>query len=95
MSMASRPAAPNNPVHRANSPAGWADLIPELNRQPSDHLVTKRTRGAFTHTDLEQYLKQNGVTQVVITGVATGSGVESPPGTPTNSASMSRLPSMP
>jgi nicotinamidase-related amidase len=58
-------------------PAGWTDLIPELNRQPSDHVVTKRTRGAFTHTDLEQYLKKNGVTQVVITGVATGSGVES------------------
>jgi nicotinamidase-related amidase len=58
-------------------PAGWTELIPELNRQPSDHVVTKRTRGAFTHTDLERYLKQNGVTQVVITGVATGSGVES------------------
>lgn len=58
-------------------PAGWTDLIPELNRQPSDHVVTKRTRGAFTHTDLEQYLKKNGVTQVVITGIATGAGVES------------------
>jgi nicotinamidase-related amidase len=58
-------------------PAGWTDLIPELNRQPGDRLVTKRTRGAFTNTDLEQYLKNNDVTQVVITGVATGSGVES------------------
>jgi nicotinamidase-related amidase len=58
-------------------PAGWADLIPELNRQPTDHVVTKRTRGAFTNTDLEKYLRDNGVTQVVITGVATGAGVES------------------
>ena len=58
-------------------PAGWADLIPELNRQPADHAVTKRTRGAFTNTDLEKYLRDNGVTQVVITGVATGAGVES------------------
>jgi nicotinamidase-related amidase len=58
-------------------PADWTDLIPELNRQPSDHLVTKRTRGAFTHTDLEKYLRDNSVTQVVITGVATGAGVES------------------
>ena len=58
-------------------PPGWTDLIPELNRQPSDHLVTKRTRGAFTHTDLEQYLRDKGVTQVVVTGVATGAGVES------------------
>jgi nicotinamidase-related amidase len=58
-------------------PAGWTDLIPELKQQPSDHLVTKRTRGAFTHTDLEKYLRDSGVTQLVITGVATGAGVES------------------
>jgi nicotinamidase-related amidase len=58
-------------------PAGWTDLIPELNQQPSDHLVTKRTWGAFTNTDLDRYLKQNGVTQVVVIGVATTAGVES------------------
>jgi nicotinamidase-related amidase len=58
-------------------PAGWTDLIPELNRRPGDHLVTKRTWGAFTNTDLETHLKQSGVTQVVIAGVATSAGVES------------------
>jgi nicotinamidase-related amidase len=58
-------------------PAGWTDLVPELNRQPGDHLVTKRTWGAFTNTDLEKYLRERGVTQVVITGVATTAGVES------------------
>jgi nicotinamidase-related amidase len=58
-------------------PAGWTDLIPELNRQPGDHLVTKRTWGAFTNTGLEQYLRQSVVTQVVIAGVATSAGVES------------------
>lgn len=58
-------------------PAGWTDLIPELNRQPGDHLVTKRTWGAFTNTDLERHLRQLGVTQVVIAGVATSVGVES------------------
>jgi nicotinamidase-related amidase len=63
--------------HVREFPAGWTDLIPELNRQPSDHLVTKRTRGAFTDTGLEKYLRQRHVTQVVIAGVATGSGVES------------------
>jgi nicotinamidase-related amidase len=61
----------------AEFPAGWTDLIPELNRQPSDHLVTKRTWGAFTNTGLDQYLRQSGVTQVVISGVATSAGVES------------------
>ena len=56
---------------------GWTDLVPELNRQPSDIVVTKRTWGAFASTDLEAKLKARDVTQVVIAGVATGTGVES------------------
>ena len=55
----------------------WTDLIPELNRQPGDIVVTKRTWGAFASTDLDARLKARGVTQVVIAGVATGTGVES------------------
>ena len=58
-------------------PADWADLAPELNAQPGDLLVTKKTWGAFTNTDLEARLKALGVTQVVIAGVATSVGVES------------------
>ena len=58
-------------------PEGWTDLIPELDRQPGDIVVTKRTWGAFASTDLEQQLKAKGVTQVVVLGVATGTGVES------------------
>lgn len=58
-------------------PADWTDLIPELNGQPSDHVVTKQTRGAFTNTDLEKHLRENGVTQVIVAGVATSAGVES------------------
>jgi nicotinamidase-related amidase len=58
-------------------PAGSTDLISELNQQPRDHLVTKRTWGAFTNTDLDAHLKSLGVTQVVIVGVATSAGVES------------------
>jgi nicotinamidase-related amidase len=61
----------------AQLPAGWADLVPELNRQPGDHAVTKRTWGAFTNTGLDEHLKKLGVTQVVIAGVATSIGVES------------------
>lgn len=58
-------------------PADWMDIVPELNRQPDDYLVTKRTWGAFTNTDLAAHLKMLGVTQVVIGGVATSIGVES------------------
>lgn len=57
-------------------PPGWADLIPELDQQPGDIKVTKRSWGAFANTDLEAQLKALNVTQVVITGVATGTGVE-------------------
>jgi nicotinamidase-related amidase len=58
-------------------PPGWSDLIPELDAQPRDHRVTKRTWGAFSHTDLDAHLRGLGVTQVVIAGVATSAGVES------------------
>ncbi|WP_095201967.1 cysteine hydrolase family protein [Mesorhizobium carmichaelinearum] len=57
-------------------PAGWADLVPELQQQPADHIVTKRTVDAFVNTDLEAWLKGDGVTQVVIAGVSTSMGVE-------------------
>ncbi|HWF01461.1 MAG TPA: isochorismatase family protein [Caulobacteraceae bacterium] len=57
-------------------PEGWTDLIAELDQQPSDILVTKRTWGAFASTDLEARLRALGVTQVVVVGVATGTGVE-------------------
>ena len=39
--------------------------------------MTKRTWGAFASTDLDRRLKAAGVTQVVVLGVATGTGVES------------------
>jgi nicotinamidase-related amidase len=56
---------------------GWADLLPELDQQPTDIVVSKRTWGAFVNTGLEARLKALGVTQVVITGVATATGVGS------------------
>jgi nicotinamidase-related amidase len=64
---------------RGNLPRqeGWADLIPELEQQADDIVVTKQTWGAFASTDLEAQLKARGVTQVVIAGVATATGVES------------------
>jgi nicotinamidase-related amidase len=58
-------------------PADWAELVPELKRQPHDHAVTKRTWGAFTGTGLNEHLKSLGMTQVVIAGIATSAGVES------------------
>jgi nicotinamidase-related amidase len=47
-----------------------------LDPQPSDIVVTKRSWGAFATTDLDRQLGARGVTQVVVTGVATSGGVE-------------------
>jgi nicotinamidase-related amidase len=58
-------------------PAGWIDLVLELDQQPDDIVVTKRTWGAFASTNLDEQLKARGITQVVVAGVATGTGVES------------------
>lgn len=74
---ATAPGRTQQAARMSTFPPEFAELLPELNRQPSDHLVTKRTWGAFTGTDLEAYLKGQGVTQVVVTGVATSAGVES------------------
>jgi nicotinamidase-related amidase len=54
----------------------FSELIPELQQHPEDILITKRTWGAFANTDLEAQLRAKGVTQVVLAGVATGTGVE-------------------
>jgi nicotinamidase-related amidase len=56
---------------------GWADIIDELGRQPGDYLITKRRRSAFHDTGLDTLLRDLGVTQTVLAGVSTSSGVES------------------
>ncbi len=59
-----------------NPPAGWAELVPELDPQPGDYTVTKFQIGAFYGTALERILRRAGVTQIFLTGVATTVGVE-------------------
>ena len=61
----------------AARPADWAELVPELDRQPGDFVVEKKSFGAFLGTPLDAYLRERGVTQVVIAGIATSIGVES------------------
>jgi len=65
------------PARSREFPPDFAELVPELDEQPSDHLVTKMAWGAFTGTSLHETLQKHGVTQVVVTGVATQFGVES------------------
>ncbi|HEY1558116.1 MAG TPA: isochorismatase family protein [Kofleriaceae bacterium] len=58
-------------------PPDWTELVPELDRQPSDLVATKLTWGAFHGTSLDMQLRRRGVTQIVLCGVATSIGVES------------------
>lgn len=58
-------------------PDNWTELVEQLNAGPQDHLVSKQRWGAFIGTDLDEYLRSKGVTQVFIGGIATSFGVES------------------
>jgi nicotinamidase-related amidase len=58
-------------------PADWSELVPELEMQPSDYLMTKQRVGAFLGTPLDDYLRQRGVTQIFLAGISTSAGVES------------------
>ena len=71
------PGRTEQPLRHTQFPAGWTDLISELDQQPSDILITKHTWGAFSGTGLAERLHTLGATQVVIAGVATSMGVES------------------
>ncbi|WP_031010119.1 isochorismatase family cysteine hydrolase [Streptomyces sp. NRRL F-5727] len=57
--------------------AEGTELVPELNAGEGDHLVTTHARSAFTGTGLDGWLREQDVTQLVVTGIATSSGVES------------------
>ncbi len=56
--------------------AGWTEIMPALRVQPSDYRITKQSPGAFTGTGLAEWLSDRQVSQIVVSGVATGTGVE-------------------
>jgi nicotinamidase-related amidase len=77
VNVAGRPSGRVEARSNFSPPAGWTELVPELDQQPSDYTVTKLQIGAFYGTALEQILRRTGATQVVLAGVATSIGVES------------------
>lgn len=80
-------------IHATGLPAGRvARPIPEEDELPDDfselderlpvqdadlHVMKERTWSAFPRTGLAEHLRAAGVTQVVVSGIATGAGVES------------------
>ncbi len=65
------------PRNLSSFPADWTELVPELQHHPGDHTVTKQRWGAFIGTSLNDYLRQRGVTQILLAGISTSAGVES------------------
>jgi nicotinamidase-related amidase len=55
----------------------FAELVPELDRQASDVVVTKHQPNAFYGSDLEVQLARRGVRTIVLGGISTHVGVES------------------
>ncbi|MCS0605428.1 isochorismatase family protein [Streptomyces sp. LP11] len=58
-------------------PEGWDLIVDELSGQAGDIHVTKHNWSAFHGTDLDVQLRRRGITQIVLTGIATSIGVES------------------
>ncbi|HVV07845.1 hydrolase [Amycolatopsis sp.] len=71
------PGRTDTPPRAQTPPPGWDEVVAELSGNPGDILVTKRNWSAFYGTDLDLQLRRRGVTQIVLTGVATSIGVES------------------
>ncbi|RKP46381.1 isochorismatase family protein [Trinickia fusca] len=65
------------PPSPPNLDPSWSELAPGLGVLPSDIVVTKHQWGAFTGTDLDVQLRRRGITDIVLTGIATNIGVES------------------
>jgi nicotinamidase-related amidase len=61
---------------RVFSSPDFADLVPELDAQPSDLRITKHQPSAFYGTGLDLQLRRRHVTGIVLTGVATSAGVD-------------------
>jgi nicotinamidase-related amidase len=73
------PGRTERPARSAGgTPPPRADqIVDELAGHAEDIIVTKRNWGAFHGTDLDLHLRRRGITQIVLTGIATSIGVES------------------
>ena len=54
----------------------WTELVPELDRQHDDVVVTKHQPNAFYATDLEVQLGRRGIRTILLGGISTNVGVE-------------------
>jgi nicotinamidase-related amidase len=74
---AGAPGRTESPRRAAGFPPEALKFVVELDQQPTDIVVTKKSWGAFPTTDVEKQLRGLGITQVVLVGISTTSAVES------------------
>ncbi|GLJ32712.1 hypothetical protein SUGI_0658090 [Cryptomeria japonica] len=48
-----------------------AEIMSEVDKKANDKVIDKRTYSAFHNTDLEKYLRDQGKSEVIVTGVTT------------------------
>ena len=65
------------PANFTPKPADWMEPVAGMEPQPEDIVILKPRWDAFIGTALDHELRQRGVTQIFLTGVATSIGVES------------------
>jgi nicotinamidase-related amidase len=58
-------------------PADWSELVPELEKEDSDFVITKKQWGAFYGTELDLQLRRRKIDTIILCGIATCMGVES------------------
>ena len=56
---------------------GFSELVPELERAPTDVVIMKHQWGAFYGTELDLQLRRRGIRTLVLCGISTNFGVES------------------
>jgi len=64
------------PPVSGHRPPDWAELMPELDRQPGDIVIMKRQWGAFYGTELDLQLRRRGIDTILLCGITTNIGVE-------------------
>jgi nicotinamidase-related amidase len=58
-------------VHVATAGTAGAEILPDLNVPPQDHVIVKKRYSGFYETDLDDYLQHKRVGRLVVVGVNT------------------------
>jgi nicotinamidase-related amidase len=57
-------------------PPDWSEIVPELEPESAEVVITKRQWGAFYGTELDLQLRRRGVDTIILCGISTNVGVE-------------------